>query len=429
MLALQCLLESGDLATLRSCLFTILSGYLAVLACLSKQNAGAFFFPVCIGVILIQSLVSIRRLIGRLFLFAAGAAGMGYLFYFWLQNYSDPQMFWRHAIEVAAEIGKTRIAGHPLRLAENLFFCLKTPRSAILPSLLGILIGPGLLMLGALNRRLGLQRLRALTVAGLLLLALPLYQNLLVAVTLTEPLNTEPFIGLLLFLLILVLVSLLRFAYAIGLPLSDTVLSLRIPSRRFVGGAIAAVLLIMIGWVTAAGINIARFGIVRGFSYNTRFISRLNVPGMKLVYWAEPTDIPEKNDPVIIRKEDFEELVRYLESRSGNFFVAGDATMLYGLLQRPSPQPLLYCQPERSFTAGDIPALDQKILRALEAHNIQTVVREQFAFFGTQPAFAAFPETWSWLNRQFQPARKFGIFEVWERKSGSPSSLTSAAPM
>lgn len=416
-LALQCLLESGDLGNLRSSLFTVLAGGSATLACLSKQDAGAFFFPVCIGVIVSQSLVSIRRLVGKLFLFAAGATDIAYLFYLWLERDSAPQMFWRHAVEVAAEIGSQRIQGHVLTVLENLFFCLITPRSAISPSLLGMLIGPVLLIIGTLNRRLGLRRLRAMSVAGFLLLALPLYQNGVMALTSIKPQNAEPFIGLILFLLIFVSLSLLRFAYSIGLPLSDNVLSLRIPSRRFVGFATGAVLAVMIGWVTAEGIHIARFGIVRGFNHNTRFISRLNVPGMKLVYWGEPTEIPATNDPVIIRKEDFEALVRYLESRSGNFFVAGDATMLYGLLRRPSPQPLLYYQPERSFSARDIPALDQKILRALQAHNVQTVVREKFVL-GTQPAFGVFPQTWSWLNREFQPARKFGIFEVWERRSG-----------
>src|SRR2546430_5294264 len=65
-------------------------------------------------------------------------------------------------------------------------------------------------------------------------------------------------------------------------------------------------------------------------------------------------------------------------------FRSGDTTILYGILHRQSPQPLLYYQPGHSFTDRDISRLDQVILQSLQTRNVQTIVREQFTFMGTR---------------------------------------------
>ena len=119
---------------------------------------------------------------------------------------------------------------------------------------------------------------------------------------------------------------------------------------------------------------------------------------MERVYWGDPTLIPTRTGLVTIRREDLENLAGYLQRRPGNFFVAGDATILYGLLRKPSPQPLLYFAPNHSHTTADIPRLDNTILRSLETHDVQTVVKEQFTFMSTQPVYSVFPQTWSWLT-------------------------------
>jgi len=285
--------------------------------------------------------------------------------------------------------------------------------------MLAMFAGPVLLIVGVFNRRSASREISQLALLGFLLAALPLYQNLFIAVTLNEPQNAEPFIGFILCLLISAVLLLRKLSYSVSFRLKDAALTVGLPSRKVVTILAAAAFLVMIGWVLGEGVNVARFRIVQEFNYDTRFVSRLNVPGLERVYWGEPTQIPTRNGPVVIQEGDFEGLVRYLESRPANFFVAGDATLLYGILHRESPQPLLYFQPGHSFTAEDIPRLDQAILHALQARNIRNVVREEFAFLGTEPAYAIFPHTWAWLNQEFRPARQFGIFKVWERKPGA----------
>jgi hypothetical protein len=164
------------------------------------------------------------------------------------------------------------------------------------------------------------------------------------------------------------------------------------------------------------GIRVDRARIVQEFGPETRFGERVRVSGLERVYWGEPTLIPTRGGQVTVRREDVEQLVRYLQTRSGNIFVAGDFAMLYALLGKPSPQPLLYFAPGLSFTAFDIPRLDVAILRSLRRNDIQTVITEQFTFMSTQPAYSVFPQTWSWLTGEFTPTVRFGIFEVAERK-------------
>ena len=300
-------------------------------------------------------------------------------------------MFWRHAIEIAAAIGRSRLTGKAL--LEGLILCVQTPRSAILPSLSGMIAGPVMMMVGLVNWKRS-PGMRELTMAGWLLVSLPLYQNLVIVSTLNEPQNALPYIGLLVCLLIR---------------------SLRAIGRTRLRVAASIVMIIATGWIIFEGFEVDRCRIVQEFDCDATFESEIGVAGMEGVYWGEPTVIPANQGILTIHREDFVNTVRYLQRTPGNFFVAGDSNILYGLLGRKSPQPLLYFTPDHSYAAADIPRLDAAILGQLQANGIETVVKEQFTFMNTQPAYAVFPRTWSWLTQNFKPAAQFGIFEIWRR--------------
>ncbi|HEY6389691.1 MAG TPA: hypothetical protein VIX89_00345 [Bryobacteraceae bacterium] len=414
--ALQCTLEAGRLTNRFSMLFWFLAGCCMTCAFLSKQNAGAFFAPVCAGVIMIQNWRTGPRLPLSLASFGAGALIAAAVFLVWLRLFSDPALFWRHAIEVAGGIGKERVLMHLESLAEGVFLCLLTPRSAIPPSLLGMLIGPLVLIVGALNLDLKAGRMRRFAICGFLLLSLPLYQNLFIVSTMNEPQNGQPFLGLIVGLLLCVVLLLRQTSYSADIGSGTIRIPVRLPTPAAFATAAFMVLLVLSAWVVGEGVLVARYRIVQEFGSTTRFVDRIQLPGLERVYWGDPTLIPTSNGLVTIRREDFENVARYLQSRPGNFFVAGDATILYGLLRKPSPSPLLFFAPNHSQTASDIPRLDNAILHSLETHNIQTVVKEQFTFMSTQPVYSVFPQTWSFLTTRFEPVRQFGIFEIWERK-------------
>jgi len=418
--ALQFTLEAGLLTNRFSIIFWFLAGGCMTCSFLSKQNAGAFFVPVCVGVILIQNWRTGRRFLLSLASFGAGASIVAVAFFVWLRLCSDPALFWRHTIEVAGGIGKERVLMHLESLAEGLFLCLLTPRSAIPPSLLGMLIGPVVFIVGALNLDLKSGQMRKFAVCGFLLLSLPLYQNLFIVSTMNEPQNAQPFLGLILALLLSVVLLLRQASFSADIGSGTIRIPVRLPTAA--GSAMVAftLLSVLAAWVLFEGVQVARYRIVQEFGSTTRFVNRIQAPGMERVFWGDPTLIPTRTGLVTILQEDFENVARYLQSRPGSFFVAGDATILYGLLRKPSPQPLLYFAPNHSHTSADIPRLDNAILRSLETHNVQTVVKEQFTFMSTQPVYSVFPQTWSWLTTKFEPVHQFGIFEVWERKPEKP---------
>src|SRR5205807_2566165 len=122
-LALQCLQEASRLSNHYSLPYSFLSGCCVCCACLSKQYAGAFFLPICFGVLLIQGFQLTRRLIVSLALFSAGTLSVALAFWGWLRLFSDPAIFWRHAVEIAGEVGKARFS-HPQAVFEGTFLCL-----------------------------------------------------------------------------------------------------------------------------------------------------------------------------------------------------------------------------------------------------------------------------------------------------------------
>src|SRR5262249_41485942 len=148
-------------------------------ACLSKQNAGAFFLPVCAGVLVIQNFC--KRTSQSLVWFVAGVCAGALGFFVWVGGFFNSALFCRPAVELAVGIGKARLTGKSLM--EGVILCFQTPRSAILPSLAGMIAGPVLLTGGLRNGK------RELAMAGWLLVSLPLYQNLFIISTLNEPQN------------------------------------------------------------------------------------------------------------------------------------------------------------------------------------------------------------------------------------------------
>jgi hypothetical protein len=114
-------------------------------------------------------------------------------------------------------------------------------------------------------------------------------------------------------------------------------------------------------------------------------------------------------------KRDFEAIAADLARRQKNFFVFPDATILYGLLGRPSPQPLLYFHPGQSYAIADQPDLDREIVAALHANAVDLIVLERASFMGTHKLLAGFPELKAWLDRDFQLAAEHGNYRLFER--------------
>lgn len=354
------------------------AGLALACALLCKQNAGGMFAPLLLLAVLLQRLPSWRRMFfDWLLIGAATAAGLG-AFALWVWAYSDWPAFLLHAIRIPSSFGSARLFADP---------------AATVLSLLRMGMPGPLFPLGLPLAALSLAAFRygwrkpdaAARAAGGLAFAFLLFSALFQMTALNDRANCVPFFGL-----------------TCGWTLAVT---RRMASRRWY---VAAVLLALP--LGAAGLAI---DIIRAVHQPrpVDYSEKLSIPAMRRVRWANPTYIGE----FTISRQQWEDLYRYLMARPGNFFVFPDATILYGITGRPSPQPFLYFVRGHSFADAQLPQADAAILASLQRHNIQTFVWEERTFMHTAGTLDLFPQTRAWLQAHFRKTRTFGIFQVWER--------------
>jgi hypothetical protein len=76
---------------------------------------------------------------------------------------------------------------------------------------------------------------------------------------------------------------------------------------------------------------------------------------------------------------DFAQVVRFFRSRSGNFLLVGDSSILYALTGRPSASPVLWFDPGQTLPNEEsplFPSFQQRLLNALSTYRVRYVVVE-----------------------------------------------------
>ena len=373
-------------------------------AYLAKQNFGLFFVPVLLGVLVAAELPDFKSAVKALIAFSSGLVGAVAAFIGWLWSCSDPTEFVRRTIVVASEIGRSRLP--PQEVVMHVLF--GGVRAYAQVDAIGKYGGALCLMIGLYNIRKPLWKFLAPVSACAL--SLTIFQSLVQLTTLNEWQNSVAFTGL---AAVLGLASILHLIRNVRLVPREN--DLRLPSAQtlcLVLGSLAGL------WATAFllfELRAVHYRYVQQFDSNTVFRETINAPGLDTVRWGEPTyaDQGEK----ILRKQDFEQLLKHLKQRDCAFFVMGDSTLLYGLLGKRSPQPLLYFQRNHSFLPNEIPQLDERVTAALVSNNVQIVVREKVNFLKEDGnTYQKFPRLWTWFTTHFQHVAEFGNYEVWERQ-------------
>src|SRR5262249_30264120 len=138
------------------------------------------------------------------------------------------------------------------------------------------------------------------------------------------------------------------------------------------------------------------------------------------VKWGDPTfiSIPGLSHRTVLKREEFEGLNAWLAAYRGNFFVFPDCIILYGLQGRISPQPWLYFSPGHSFLKSELPAVDARVVKSLKANHVGVVVLEGDSWIQSNELLNEMPQLRAWIYRDFEKVRTFGMFEVWELRSG-----------
>jgi hypothetical protein len=381
-----------------------------VAALFAKQNAAGMFIPIVLGVTVLGEFESRRRAARAVALVSlgvgAGLAAAGW----WIWTIADPALFLRHVVEIPAELGRERLSAIAVVRAVNLgqvpylhYANLAAVLVGALALLTGVLSGPSGGVLAAFGR------------AAFLSIGLPYWQNLFQASTLNEPSNMYG-------------PTVLALALAFGmLPVVFSRWCLcqddgspgaaALASRETVMRAVSAVGFLF--WFVAAlhGGWVAWTRRANGFGYPARFSRHVGIKSLERVVWGEPT-LVGKTDVSNVTADEFEALVRTLEATGGaRFFVAGESTLLYGLLRSPSPGPLLFFVKGQTYLPDDIPAMRLRLHESLEQLQVRYVVSEKSTFMGTKQYLADFGVTEDWLRRGFRIVRDFGHFQLYERNA------------
>ena len=387
------------------------AGAFIALAALSKQNAAVFFLPVILAVLVAPPICNRTGVARRLAALATGVAGVGFLFLVWLGLHSSPTAFVCHVLEIPAQLGQQRVAGSA-PFARALLFG-RTPLSGVPVGLLSCLVGGTwlALMLMADHALPAAVRRRSL-VAALLATSLPVYQNLFQGTTLNDPWNALPYVGPCLGLTLGILSAALG-GDSVTVTWTRAGRSVEVALRQSVLRRVAASTALVIFVASAAeGIAVAHGRKVQQFESGTRFAHTLRIPRASRVVWGEPTHLTKAT---VLKREDLESLYAWLAERDVNFFIFSDSTILYGLLGRLSPQPLLYFQLGHSFDERDAPRLDVTIRESLERNEVRVVILEGDSFLESHLLLRHFPRVGAWIRDEFSRSTEFGLYEVWER--------------
>jgi hypothetical protein len=421
----------------------VLAGIAFTGAVLSKQNAGGLFLPVCVGAIALpwrgRSAAALRGLLA----FALGAAFAAALFTAWLRACSDVNAFDHYWFDVASHTGLRRIVADYWRVLGAFFFQPMT--SGALPLLLLSAVAGGAGLLFALRSPDAGAQVSDLTLCSWLALALPEFQSVFQLTTNNDAANGNPYLGICVGCTLALALRALRGNIRLGWTDGPRAISIE-PDSRILHLAALAVLAVLSIYSVVEGLIVDYFRTVQEFAPDVRFADELDVPGASGITWGDPTrttprfcesigemckisrENAELERPLeVLHKEDFERLALTLRNLRQNFFVFPDATMLYGMTGRPSPQPVLYFHPNQSFLVDDEAKLDGLIVDSLVRHQVTLVVLERAAFMGTQKLLPSFPRLKSWIEDNFVPIDDFGNYRLLAAKPGSPPASGASA--
>lgn len=380
------------------------SGLLSFVAFISKQNAGAFFVPVLALLFFVANPGSLRNSAKGFGLFSLGWLGGLVVFGLWLLTKSDLGLFLRYFFEIpASEVSADRMPGNFLEVIQTVFMGEGLPPIVLLTvfsSFVAIML-LGFEARSSKNRQLDdKRRLISITLAP----SLFLYHNIFLGTSNNQPENSIPFVGLIA-------------AISFGLLLTTRKIP---PGQSPKSWDIARVLakdfslFVILGLSAAAfwlGANIAISRAVHGIFQGATFPHTLTNDRLSALKWGEPTRIQRRIPP-----EDINQLVNYLETRDENFFVFPDFTIFYGVLDAPSPQPLVWFHPGLTYSKAYDPELDAWIVSDLKENQVRIIVIEENSWFLTQERLDDFPRLETFLTDHFRLERQIGNFIIYVQK-------------
>ncbi|HVP56460.1 MAG TPA: hypothetical protein VMU02_00050 [bacterium] len=411
--ALAAATVAGQGGKLRRDVLAGASGVLALLAFLSKQNAGAFMLPIYPLVAIVACLPDYRTGLRRLAAFAVGLGASIAGFAVWLVAASSSTNFMRYVIRLSSELGQRRLrtfVRNWLGIARP-FFGGRGPISVRVVIIASVVVALAALVIGL--RRLGRKQAVSprLLAASLTCVYLALFQHVFINTTFNQPENSFAFLGVILAIGAGLLVELPEASW-----LSIRRLARGAHWRPALVSVVAVAVVLAVAVASAVGVKVSMARVVMDILRYPMFAEPFQQAGLKGLQWGEPTRMGGYS----IEGKDVADLLTYLRGQHQNFFVFPDFTIMYGLAGVPSPQPLLWFHegvtyPKRVYDA----ALDQWVVSDLKRNNVRIVVIEQVAWFNTGPRIDAFPLMKAYIYGNFVRLGQIGTFAIYQKPPGS----------
>jgi len=372
--------------------FVFLAGFLSLVCLLSKQNVGILCIPALCFLLCLHIPFNFSIICRRLFSFSCGVVCCFLLFLFWLIFYSNPYLFWEHAVVAALDTGVSRfkaLAFFPPKL-----LAIISPTATIC-HLLGIaatLIGLPKFIGLLKNKKSGTGQLENYPILLFLPLVLVFVQCLFAQNTLNDGEN-------MLFLSCFIFVSGTCFLYFYQ--------RFFILQKIVILGVFAFISTFLFCeiWFFSTHRTVHDF-FERGKVGRLINVDRLS--GLRWMPYGPAVKYPiwSKSSP-----DDIEQLVVFLRSEKQPFFILGDSTYLYGVCGYVSTNPILYFVEGHFIRPRKKEVCDLWLLESLQSSNISFVVREKAMFLGD-----FFPKTEQWIVSNFSNEKQFGNFFVLKKR-------------
>ena len=388
----------------RSDLLLVLSGCSAVLAFVSKQNIGLFILPVCPILLAVSLAPNARRVLVSVGLYVAGVVGALAAFVIWLFLASSPSAFWEYAIRMAGRIGIQRLFGSIPGLLGTLIFGSGPVFNRIVTTAFLVLSVIVLLFHLRGRRQTGYSSPR-LVLPPLLCICLALAQRLSILTSVNQAENGFSLIGIIL----ATGTGILLYLFHSDNPsIKQFFDKLKPLTRRDTRTILVAGVILSSLYVSVSGINVSLNRDVQDSVVGSVYSGYMTHPRLLSLRWGSPTMVSDTD----VTERNVMNILAYLSKSKKNFFVFPDFTIFYGLLDVPSPQPLLYFTPGETYPAGGDSLLDRRVVEGLQQNGIEIVLLEEKSVTDGELVLDDFPLLKAFIEENFVKIGKIGIFHI-----------------
>jgi len=389
-------------------LILVIAGACAFLSMLGKQNAALFFFPIYVILLVIIHLPDLKKIFVSIIVFISGFLGSLTIFLLWLFTYSDPKIFLQYYIRVPGLAGKARLLDRGI---EALFEPLMPLPEAYGYYFFAIyFIAVLTLLLSIYNLRKNNDLGRYQFVSSITCVGLLLFQHIFICSTHNQAAVGLMFSGVIFTIGVGLVIYLFNFV-------SDCIKNkyvMRILGMLLiVGGCIPFYFLLQWGFSNAWDRKIQEtiYSDWWDSAPQTVFTKSFTEPKLKYLKWAQPTIINGKT----VHAEDLSNLFTFLKEKNENFLIFPDFTIFYGLLDVPSPQPILFFYKGLAYSHQYDSKLDQWIVRDLKKNNVTIMIIEEAYLPVSGNRMNDFPYLQSYWMNGFVKTDQIGIFSIYEK--------------